>query len=370
MTRSQQRAVDGRGAERNVSGRRARSHRGRHPPTGCRLRRCGSLPLLVALVLLHLRLFAAEAPHVASYWRMYKAADGLTESLTTAITLSPRGNLWVKHGEVDAVSFLDGYTISHIAAPGERTARVYESRAGKIWSTYPLGLLEFVNDAWLHRPIDELRLRAEAGPLRAAHQAPLLPAEQDRVLLLLPDRFAEYRSLSGQVRVLRWARETRLERFLDLLPATDGGVWISGARGLAKIPGPLRQVSTGSVWAEHVLPANIAVQDLQRPFEDDDGGVTAIAEATPSGRRVLAHFDGANWLTRELPGESLRYAWRDASPGRFWGLTFNALVRFEAGRDEVERIAATPNQYFDVAVQPRGVFWLATLEGLIPCTLR
>lgn len=69
-----------------------------------------------------------------SEWRVYRAADGLTESLTTAVTISPRGNVWVKHGEVDAVSYLDGYNVHHIPAPSEPNYRVYQSAAGRIWS--------------------------------------------------------------------------------------------------------------------------------------------------------------------------------------------------------------------------------------------
>jgi len=40
---------------------------------------------------------------------LLRQADGLAESLTTAITISPRGDVWVKHGEVEAVSWLDGW---------------------------------------------------------------------------------------------------------------------------------------------------------------------------------------------------------------------------------------------------------------------
>jgi len=307
---------------------------------------------------------SAEVPR-ESDWRIYKAADGLTESITTAITVTPRGNLWVKHGEVDAVSFLDGYAIRHIPAPGERNYRIYESRAGRIWSVYADGLMEFANDEWIRHPIPEIRLEGEANLARSLRQVPLLPAEQDRVLILLPDRLAEYRATARELQVLRWARDTRLGRFIDMLPTQDGAVWITGTAGAARLPGPLRQLRAQTPWAEHLLPPAWPIRDVQRPFEDDAGGITALGESTALARRVLVHFDGTNWLWRAFPEGSLRYAWRDLEPGHFWGLTINSLVRLSVDTDAIERIDLPPNQYYDAAVQPRGVFWLATLDGLM-----
>jgi signal transduction histidine kinase len=301
---------------------------------------------------------------VESPWRIYRAADGLTESLTTAITVSPRGNLWVKHGEVDAVSQLDGYVVRHIPSPGTRQQRVYESRAGKIWSVYPQGLLEFANDQWLRHPLPAFSAEPDRAVPRTARLPPLLPAEQDRVLVLLPDRLLEYHAVSRESRVLRQAAETPLGRFNDLLAAADDGVWITAANGLARLPRPLRQLNPKTAWATFLPPEGFPARDFQRPFEDDDGGLTTIADSPTLGRRVLAHFDGTNWITRYAPGENLRFAWRSTERGRFWAVTANALVRLDSDRESPVRERVAASQIYDVLVQPRGVFWLATPEGL------
>ena len=52
----------------------------------------------------------------ATPWRVYRASDGLRESLATSITVSPRGKVWVTHGEVDEISCLDGYRVSRLPA--------------------------------------------------------------------------------------------------------------------------------------------------------------------------------------------------------------------------------------------------------------
>jgi len=298
-------------------------------------------------------------------WRVYKAADGLRESLTTAVTVSPRGNVWVKHGEVDAISLLDGYSVVQTPAPGERNYRVSESRAGKIWSVYDQGLIEFQGDRWERYPILEVRREHESNPLRQLRQIPLLPAEQDRVLLLLPDRLLEFRSLRSEVTVLRSAQDSQLGRFSDFAAARNGDVWITGTKGVARVPGPLRQIGAATRWEEHRIPETLEVGNLQRPFENDEGGVTTVGDSTRRERRMLVNFDGTNWLTRELPGENLRFAWQGGGRGWFWGLTLRSLVRLYPDHHEVVKEGPAAGQYFDVAAQPEGGFWLATLEGLV-----
>ncbi|HOK76893.1 MAG TPA: hypothetical protein PLW35_04130, partial [Verrucomicrobiota bacterium] len=225
-----------------------------------------------------------------SEWRVYRAADGLTELLTTAVTISPRGNVWVKHGEVDAVSYLDGYNVHHIPVPSEPNYRVYQSAAGRIWSIYAEGLLEYVDSHWQRYPIKELRWEVGTSPTRAIRPTPILPAEEDRVLLLLPDRFAEFRARTSELKVLRHASETSLGTFLDMTLAQDGGIWIAGAQGIAKVPGRIRQINRDTKWREYVLPPDFAVRNLLRPFDDDDGGVTVVADDPSVNKRVLVHF--------------------------------------------------------------------------------
>ncbi len=299
----------------------------------------------------------------ASEWRVYRAADGLTESLTTAVTISPRGNLLVKHGEVDAVSYLDGYSVRQIPAPAEPNYRVYQSAAGRIWSIYAQGVLEYIEPKWVSHQIRELRWDVDTNPLRAIRPTPLLPAEEDRVLLLLPDRLAEYRMRTAALSVLRPATETGLGRFLDMTAARDGGIWVTGANGLAKVPGRLRQIARETRWIEYPLVASLGVGNLLRPFEDDDGGVTMVADSAVLNRRVMVHFDGTNWTTKSF-GESLRFAWRDTEPDRFWAVTVNSLLHIDGNGGDTSKVDLPAAQFFDVGIQPRGVFWLATLEGL------
>lgn len=306
---------------------------------------------------------AAEPP--TAHWRMYRAADGLAESLSTAITASPRGLVWVHHGDVGALSGLDGYAVQRVPSPPERIFRVYQSRAGRLWAVYADGVLGFAGDTWTPYPLIGQLSTAELNLLRAGRPPSLVPAEEDRLLLALPERLVRFRAVDGSLTVLREARQTPLGRFHEIIPATGGGLWVTGERGLARVEGPLRRLGPESPWHFHLPPAELGLDGLYRPFEDESGGVTCVAELPAAQQRGLVHFDGTRWQVLTVPGENLRFAWRGPVPGTFWGITQNRLYWFAGTQRSEVRPPVRLAQIHDVAVQPRGIFWLATREGVV-----
>src|ERR1700704_917977 len=50
-------------------------------------------------------------------WRLWTIADGLRESYTTRVAMGS-GVFWAKHGDVDTISQLDGYSVKGIPDPG------------------------------------------------------------------------------------------------------------------------------------------------------------------------------------------------------------------------------------------------------------
>lgn len=308
---------------------------------------------------------AATAGLEGAHWRWYRAEDGLAESLCTAITLSPRGHLWIKHGEVNAISGLDGYTVQRVPAPADRIYRVHQSRAGRLWALYEDGLLGYSGESWTRYPLTPHLTPAEVNQLRGGRPPGLVPAEEDRVLLLFPERLVLFRAADASFTVLREARTTPLGSFQDLTTAPGGGLWVTAERGVARVAGPLRQIQPQTPWAVYPIPSELGAANLYRAFEDGAGGVTTLADLPALNRRGLVHFDGTRWTVRFLPDENLRFAWRDVEPDTFWGVTLSRLVRFQA--DQVHTVHPPVNlgQILDVAVQPRGVFWLATRVGVI-----
>ena len=84
----------------------------------------------------------------SSKWRVWRAETGLSETFALSVNVSPRGNAWVRHTGVRAVSWLDGFQVRSIPAAEEVSYPVYESRTGQIWSLYQEGLLEFRRGEW------------------------------------------------------------------------------------------------------------------------------------------------------------------------------------------------------------------------------
>jgi signal transduction histidine kinase len=294
-------------------------------------------------------------------------ADGLPESSCLAVSTSPSGKVLVRHLTSPFVSLLDGYSVSLVPGPETGRGRIYESPGGQLWTVVPDGLEEFKDGVYTLQPVPEIATNFQTVLPHVIDPVPLCPVRQGLVLVLLPDRLLQVSTEEPgrvQTTVLRTASQTRLERFSGMILAHDGGLWITGHRGLAKVPGPVRNLKPGTEWREFLPPESLALHDLQSPHEDDAGGITTLAEAGTNLQRVAVWFDGQHWAA-DAPGpERLRQTWRGPDHTR-WGMTALGLFHAPEGPaplSETEEISA--RQYYDVAVEPGGVFWVATSDGL------
>ncbi len=304
--------------------------------------------------------FGQRAPN----WRVFKLADGLAESACVSVTVSAQGKVVARHLSSTAASKLDGYTVTMVPAP-EGTVRVYESPGGQLWTFARGAIEEYKEGSWETHPIAEIP--GTSGGSSPSSPLALSPVRQGLVLCLMPDRLLEFDfSITGnpQAILMRRAEQTRLEKFTSMAAARDGGLWITGARGLAKLPGPLRNLKPDTLWQEHLPSAHLQIQNLQEPHEDLAGGIVAVAESATNYERVMAYFDGQSWGAWSSGGRRIRHAWRSAD-GRWWASTINSLYHSEGDSpDLVEDEDLSARQYFDAAVEPGGAFWLATSDGL------
>ncbi len=301
----------------------------------------------------------------ASNWRVYKMADGLPESACVSVTFGQQGRILAKHLNRPFVSELDGYSVNLLPSPDLGPSRVYGSPAGQLWAATTEGLREFKEDTWEVHTVPEIAAEFRGG--QAMRSVPLCPVRQGVVLFLLPDRLMEFnveQPGGSRVNLLRAATQTRLEKFTGLSLARDGGLWIAGTRGLAKVQGPARSVKPDSDWREFLPPQSLNLQEFQEPWEDVNGGVTLLAESGANQQKLVAHFDGQQWTALPAGNEKIRRAWR--GPDRtFWAATIDSLFQFEPGSHAMaanQEISA--RAYYDLAVEPNGAFWLATSDGL------
>jgi len=303
----------------------------------------------------------------ASNWRVYKLADGLPESTCTSVTIAPHGKVLVRHLNVSSVSELDGYTVSVLPAPDAGNGRVYESPGGQLWTVVRDGLQEFKNGAWIFHPVAEIAAEMRAAVPRPFDPVPLCPIRQGLVAFLLPDRLLEFNAENPNnpgTRVLGSAAKTRLGHFSGFTLARDGGLWLAGGRGLAKLSGPLRNPKPEDQWQEFIAPEALAIRNLQELHEDPDGGLTAVAESTTTHQKLVVYFDGRNWSSKPAGSEKIRLGWRDTER-TWWAAATDVLFQWEAVRPEmVENEDIAARRYYDLAIESGGAFWLATSEGL------
>ena len=303
----------------------------------------------------------------ASNWRVYKLADRLPESACISVTVSPQGRVLARHFNQPIVTELDGYTVRTIPSPEIGKSRVYQSPGGQLWAVVPEGLQEFVEGAWELHQVPEIAGGIRSAAFGITDPVPLWPVRQGLVLVLLSDRLLEFNSedpAHPHTQLLREARQTRLGSFISLTPARDGGLWIAGAMGLAKVPGPVRNLKPETAWSDYLVPESLQVTNLQGVHEDEEGGLTAVGVTGTNQQRVVVYFDGRSWSAQSGGAEKLRQAWRGPDKSR-WAMSTEGLFEGDATHSdlsECDEISA--RSYFDVAVQPGTTFWLATSDGL------
>ena len=296
----------------------------------------------------------------ASDWRIYRDINGLHQSACVDVSVTPGGKVLVRHPDAAFISELDGYNARTIALP-EPAVDVSEGPGGRPWMMTRDGRLEeFSQGAWVPHPAPDF---AGAGKIIA----PFYAAGEEQIIFLCADRLLEYDAENPglpQTRVLLRSDQTRIGTFTGMTVARDGGLWITGARGLGKAPLLALRPGLEKSWNDYVPQESLQIQNLQEPREDDEGGVTVIAESSANGRKVVAHFDGLDWTAQPAGTDKILRAWR-SSDNILWVATTNALYQLEPGQKgfaEYREISAS--QLNEMAMEPGGTFWLATSDGL------
>ncbi|HWQ92065.1 MAG TPA: two-component regulator propeller domain-containing protein, partial [Clostridia bacterium] len=251
-----------------------------------------------------------------------------------------------------------------IPASENGKGKVYESPGGQLWTAVSTGLEEYQNGAWVAHPIAEIALEFRSGVPRIVNPVPLYPSRQGQVLFLLSGGLMQY-SFDGpgpsRTRLMKNAAQSGLTRFSAMVPARDGGLWVAGSGGAAKVSGPLRNLQPDTEWTLRLADQSFGT--LQDPQESGAGVLIALAPGANAAQKRIVQFDGAQWTVQAETVQKLRQAWRGPD-GNGWAMTITSLLQWgEEGRlTETEELGA--RQYFDVAVEPGGAFWLATSDGL------
>ncbi len=328
-----------------------------HPPRP-NVRR--GLASLLVVLLGGLAIPVDAEPRIAA-WR---SIDGLPQSATLGVTLGPRGRVLTTHAPSLPLARLDGFDVTTVSNSVGAVSRVYESRSEQLWCVTPDGLLENTGSGWNSHPIPEIAAEFRANPLRTIRPIPLLPLDRHRVLILLPDQLMEYDANDRRSGGVLLASSTALGRFIEMNPARDDGAWISGNRGLLKIPAPLRHIRSDTRYEEFIVPEDLAATELQRPFEGRDGSVVLSADDRGTRDRLLLRFSRGTWERWGVRGQNLRQAWTGPD-GDLWGHTSGTVFQFERQPEGLRPVPVLQvGRVADIALEPQGAAWVATSEGL------
>ena len=276
------------------------------------------------------------------------------------MSVTPNGKIVALHRNRSFITELDGYSVKSISLP-EPVGDVSEGSGGQLWGTVSNGLLEESKPGnWVVQPVPEIAAASNAV-------VPFHPIRWGQVIFLCADQLMEFRTDNPErpkTRVLLRRDQTRLGRFTDLVVARDGGLWITGEHGLGRTPKLGGDSGLEGAWNDFLPPPSLQIQNLRAPREDEEGGISVIAESTATGQPVAAYFDGRNWTVQSAGLEPIQRVWRSGDKSR-WVATPDALFEQVSGQTnlaEYQEISA--RQYYDVAMEPGGTFWLATSSGL------
>ena len=88
-------------------------------------------------------------------WRSWGVRDGFTETYSYALSVTPEGNAYIRHGAVPSMSLFDGYGVTRLPDPRGNaqpdwpsTKRVYAGADGTLWTTSLDTIEEFRDGKW------------------------------------------------------------------------------------------------------------------------------------------------------------------------------------------------------------------------------
>ncbi|HYO79936.1 MAG TPA: hypothetical protein VES20_00930, partial [Bryobacteraceae bacterium] len=236
----------------------------------------------------------------AQVWRHWQFGDGLYEAFTRRLARDSQGRLLAVHGNVDKFSALDGYSIVHLPAPIVSDVGLQSGPDGSIWSAHTGGIQRFVNGAWTDIAVpDPVRARVRSMVVLTARA----------IVLGYPDRAALFDPVEGRYQTILTREQTAIGRFTRMSRRTQGGIWISGDRGLAAVA-----VDTNGevrVLSDAVIPPP-EYENFGRITDMAGGPVLAPATRKADKHAVLLRFGNGRWsevYRSSGPHTTVKAAW-------------------------------------------------------------
>ena len=297
--------------------------------------------------------------------RHWNSTDGLGESYIRHVSIGPSGNVYAVHGTINTFSFLDGFSVRTLSCSTDIGA-VYEDPEGNLWSTNSNGLQVYHNDDWIHFAIPEVST-IDGFIYR---ERTILPISSNLVLVILPKRLLQFNRTSKNTTVIKEAETTGLEEFSQIITAQDGGVWILGKRGAAKLTCENGIFSTSSNWIELLFGDQYIIQNIENTgflkiTESVNGELYCSVQSLETSQYGVLHWDGASWRSIVDDKDDLLLCW----PGLegYWsakGFPLQLVFKKGDNRRVFEVGGGLFKDHYKIAVENEKVFWIGKTLGL------
>ena len=293
--------------------------------------------------------FSQISPH----WRYWRVGDGLAESYSRTVSINSNNLVLVNHGIVNHMSCLNGYHVRKLDNPGPYVP-VFQNSYDQIWSVYDGGFQVYKNNKWIRYDVDGI----DSDTL-------FFPISLDFILYLQSKSLMGFNVVSKQKLALVESENTSLGNFMGLTPSKDGGVWISGEKGLLKVKKPKTPFLPKLEWLEYVPPER-NICNLSNPLEGENEHIYFVADTlNDDSLNRLISFDGNKWQMLYESEENIIRGWKGPQK-QIWVQLNYGLSRISTGgivhRINEEKIIT--GEILDVVCEPDGSFWLAMSSGL------
>ena len=277
-------------------------------------------------------------------WRFWTIADGLAESFSEEISIGPDGRAWIRHGRVESVTVLDGYSAVGVRAPKNLGHWFWNIGRDSLVGNDDAGnLMEYSGRKWVSH-----KLNSNAT----------LPLGGKRILVLQEGVLSEYGLDNRAQRTIRRVDDTHLGSFQALCCAGGkSGVWVLGENGVARL-GP-----DANSWTEIPFGA-LGLKKAEAPYQGDDGSLYVVATRKTDDSKVLARLHGGRWETLDSGTKGAIRGW-PGTGGTLWVQDSRGLHHLLGEHLEIQdRNGVLSGSILNVVTEPGGIIWVGTNQGL------
>jgi signal transduction histidine kinase/CheY-like chemotaxis protein len=290
-------------------------------------------------------------------WRTWGVRDGLAETYTYRLSVTPNGKAYARHGAVRFMSVFDGYGVTRIPEPRQKAqpylpmlTRTYACPGCTPWVVSEGELREFSDGQWITRYSPPAREKLVGA----------VPTGQ-RVVVMAEGSLREYDASAQRWKDILAGPPSKIAPFRNLTTVTPEEIWVTGSHGL----GRLRIARDGGPyeWAEIVSDA-VGFSDFDFPEPGAPGELFAKGVSHRNGRKAIMRWANTTLESvYESTDDNLR-GWRGPD-GYVWIVEGESMFRLIGGRKyPVDRAGILAGGIFDVFAGGDRTFWIATSEGI------